>query len=378
MPILRLARTAALSTALSAFAALPGHAGGLADMLAILPATVPVTDGAMVDYLDLTAFDFTDAADLRRASAGQSPLIEALRYAGFDIAAVEAAAGLPWSAFTAIVTYGEPPGRGFLYGVEPEALAASEVAERLTDSGFQLEQRAAGPVYWLLEDGRMDFAAHDPENPFIGGLPISSRVLLLDDAIANVRFWAMVDTLDAVATGALPNFAARADVAALAEALEAQGQVTQALITATQEDPPNPLSSIVGAADPLAAARQAQGMLAALVTPPPYSLMAIAEVAAEPRPLAVIALTYRNADQADEAAAVLDEMFATHTRLSDGAPMSQPMTEGWSVGVVEAGGLHVAMLTAPSPLVEDRAYPLFGYLRQLLIVNDLPVIWTHP
>ena len=164
MPILRLARTAALSTALSAFAALPGHAGGLADMLAILPATVPVTDGAMVDYLDLTAFDFTDAADLRRASAGQSPLIEALRYAGFDIAAVEAAAGLPWSAFTAIVTYGEPPGRGFLYGVEPEALAASEVAERLTDSGFQLEQRAAGPVYWLLEDGRMDFAAHDPEN----------------------------------------------------------------------------------------------------------------------------------------------------------------------------------------------------------------------
>lgn len=378
MPSPRWAACAAACAIVSAVSVLPARAGGLAEALDALPATVPVTDAAMVTYVDLTAFDFTDRDDLLRASTGSSPLTEALLRTGFDDAAVEAATGLPWSAFTAIVTYGEPPERGFLYGIAPGALDAPAVAARLTASGFERTDRAAGPVYWLLDDLQMDFAVHDPENPFIGQIPASSRVLLLSDAIAHVRTWAMVAALEAVETGALPPFADREDVTALVAALEAQGQVTQALLTATQRSAPaNLLSAVLGTDDPMAAARQMQERLAALVTPPPYSMMAIAELAAEPRPVAVIALAYRDADSAGEATRVLDEMFATQTRFSDNEPLSRPMTEGWTVAVVEVGGLHVAMLSAPSPLVGDRVYSLYGYLQNLLFANDLPVIWTR-
>ena len=368
---------AAAVIAVSAPAA-PAFGQDLTTLLDSVPALAPLTDGEELQYGDLSAFDFDDPVARRRLITVPEDLAIAARTASFDDAAMVDVIGLPWSAFTAAISFGTPSAVAHVYGVRADLLASSDMGPALTAAGFQLADRDGVPVFWWLEDLEIDFADGTTANPFIGRVPSSSRVAVLDDRIAHTRVWQTLDMILATRDDRLPSMADRPDVAALAAAFANHGRVVQATITATMESQ----------ADRNAMA-QIQALMAApdrtdieTVVPegppavPPYAVLGMADLDRASGRAGALGLVYGDEETARRAADILDRAFDTAIRPTDGHPVSEPLTEGWQTVVEPVEDRVAVVMVFPDPVGADPPLNAFAYLRRLYLNRDLPVVVT--
>ena len=347
-------------------------------MLDTVPALAPLTDGALLQYSDLTAVDVDDPASFRRLGILPEDFVMAATLTGLDDRVLVDLIGLPWSAFAGTIAFGVPPSHMAVYGVQAGNLSADRMEPAMTDSGFALADRDGVPVFWRLDDNQIDFTSRDAAHPFIGGLSTAARVAVLNDRLARARNWRDLDLMLGTAAGTFPSMAARPDVAALVEAFADQGSVVQAVMTATMEsrsdrDALSQLEAMMTNPD---GANEQPSAPDRLMPVPPYAMMGLADLNVTSGTAGALGLVYRDEDAARRAADALDHTFTVATRLTDGQPVAEQLTEGWQIKVLPSGDLVTVVMLFPDPADGEQPVNTFNYLVRLYMMRDLPLAVT--
>ncbi|MCB9959509.1 MAG: hypothetical protein H6843_12985 [Rhodospirillaceae bacterium] len=378
-----LAALAGLALAGVAAAAMPARAEAdrFADLLASVPADIDLWQGGEVYYCDLQTFLPIHPGVVGRLVTLPQDVFSAGVATDFEDEQLLAVAGLPWSALSGLVSFGRMPAEGRVFALDAGAMAAAGPAAALEVAGFARADPDGVPVYWVLADGEMAFELNTVfrSNPLLPDIPVAIRVALLDDRIATARTWPMMEAMLDVRSGTHPALGDEPAVSAALDALEGQGLVVQAVMTARSFTAEEMADAILPDDATQAARREAIDRLGGTVDPrAPYELMLLADLSLPVGDAGALVLVYDSAADAERAAADLQTLWAEGRSLATNQPFAGPLLGGWQIEVVAVGDRHAVRMVIPSPQFTGQPQPMFRHLYQLYVRLDLPIMVAAP
>ncbi len=261
------------------------------------------------------------------------------------------------------MVFGEPPSMGnILEGdFDAERIGAALSARDFTENDFD------GVPVWCGANGcengvETDLANRNPGNPFGGDLGRSEPVGVVSDSLlVNSASDGVVRTLINTYQGEFRSLADTDDYAAIAEALADTGTIAQALFLNPQELSLSDPAILLGAN---ASPEQIEAIREQLLTDEPnklapYSAIAFADVGTENEQLAVIALAYADAENAEAAAQEVTTRLENFTSFRTRQPFSDVL-ENASATIrepavyISENGSAVALIAVSYPLPSNE------------------------
>lgn len=371
----------ALAGVLTAAMPAAAEADRFADLLGSVPADIDLWQGGEVYYCDLQTFLPIHPGVTNRLATLPQDVFSAGVATDFDDDQLQEVAGLPWTALTGLVSFGRVPAEGRVFALDAGAMAGADPAGALEAAGFSRADPDAGPVYWVLPDGEMAFELNTVfrPNPLLPDIPVAIRVALLGDRIATARTWPMMEDMLDVRSGTRAALGDVPAVSAALAALEGQGLVVQAVMTArtfTAEE----MADTILPDDATEAVRQEviERLGGSANLRAPYELMLLADLSLLFGDAGALVLVYDTAADAERAAADLQTLWAEGRSLITDQPFSGPLLGGWQIEVVPVGDRHAVRMVIPSPQLTGQPQPMFRHLYQLYVRLDLPIMVAAP
>jgi len=262
---------------------------------------------------------------------------------------------------------------------------AGAIGETLTGRGFAAEDRAGHHFWWRLEDYALDLRHREPADPLRGHLGGSARAGIVDGAFVAAAGWPNIDGVLAAIGGDRPTLAESGDFTAMAHALGrpvgSEGRLLQAHLMAGAFDAAFVVDTLLGSAsqeDEIAEIRARLTDGGTEIRTPRYSAFGIGDRQEGERAIAVVALVYRDREEAERATQTVPAAVASLDSLATPLPFSELLPFEIGASVVESpdGSRHVAVITFTTtlpPLDAPAGYVPTAYSRliQMLYRSDM-------